>query len=115
MKWRFQMIPKQKKRKHNYPKTRKSRRDSKNSMTYKILQQVGKDNLFEIWKTRGHISTAKLLSEQLDMYVSIMVIQYIAQRKFGWKRVVTDKTLPMYKAVLNGKVDPKKYKTIIFQ
>jgi hypothetical protein len=101
-------------KKHNYPKTRKPR-DTSYSTTYKILAAIGKDKLFAIWQINGHIKTAAILEDMLDgIFVSPMVIQYIAQRKFGWKRIVTDKNLSIYKAVLAGTVDPSRYKTIIF-
>jgi hypothetical protein len=104
------MQPKQ----HNYPKTRKPR-DTSYSTTYKILAAIGKDRLFEIWKNNGHIKTSFIVSDMLDgLYVTPMIIQYIAQRKFGWQRIVTDKNLSIYKAVLSGSVDPSRYKTIIF-
>jgi hypothetical protein len=99
--------------KHNYPKTRKPR-NTEYSMTYKILNRIGKDKLFEIWKDNGHRRTAFIVSDMLRDYVSPMVIQHIAQKKFFWKRIVTDKSLPMYRGILSGKVDPSRYKTIIF-
>ena len=100
-------------KKHNYPKTRKPR-DTSYSTTYKILAAIGKDALYDIWKDNGHIKTAAILENMLNVYVTPMIIQYIAQRKFGWKRIVTDKNLSIYKAVLAGTVDPSRYKTIIF-
>ena len=99
---------------HKYPKNRKPR-DTSYSMTYYILEKIGKDKLYEIWKGNGHRKTADIISEELDCWVTPMVIQYIAQRKFHWKRIVTDKSLPIYKGVLSGKIDPSIYKTIIFE
>ena len=98
--------------KHNYPKTRKPR-NTEYSMTHKILKNIPEEQLFEIWKVNGHRKTAVIVSDMLRDYVSPMVIQYIAQKKF-WKRIVTDKSLPMYRGILSGKVDPSRYKTIIF-
>jgi len=101
-------------KKHNYPKTRKPR-DTSYSTTYKILAAIGKDKLYEIWEENGHIKTSFIISDMLDgLYVTPMIIHYIAQRKFGWQRIVTDKNLSIYKAVLAGTVDPSRYKTIIF-
>jgi hypothetical protein len=99
---------------HRYPGTRK-KRSTKYSMTYKILNEIGKDKLFEIWVKNGHRRTSFILSEMLNVWVSPMVIQYIAARKFFWQRIVTDRSLPIYLGILSGKTDPKKYPTIIFQ
>ena len=96
---------------HNYPKTRKPRNTSY-SMTYMILKEIGKDALYEIWKNNGHRKTALIISEMMDTWVSYIVIQYIAQKKFGWVRIVTDKNLPIYKGVLNGKMPAEYYKSI---
>ena len=99
---------------HNYPKQRQNR-NSSYSTTYKVLAALGKDRLFEIRKNNGHIKTSFIFSDMLDEnYVTPMIIQYIAQRKFSWKRIVTDKKMSIYKAVLSGSVDPSRYKTIIF-
>jgi hypothetical protein len=99
---------------HNYPKVRKPR-DTSYSTTQFILKEIGKDKLYEIWKENGHRKTAKILTEKLDRYISPMVIQYIAAKKFSWVRVVCDKSLSIYKAVLSGKVDRKHYRTIVFK
>ncbi|MCX6170139.1 MAG: hypothetical protein NTX65_12410 [Ignavibacteriales bacterium] len=102
-------------KKHNYPKTRKPRKETGYSMTYKVLNEIGKDQLFEIWKDNGHRKTSDIVTKMLGVWVTEMVIQYIAQKKFGWVRVVTDKSLPIYKGVLSGKVPASVYKSIIFQ
>jgi hypothetical protein len=96
----------------NYPKQRKVR-VVKSSWTYQVLDKIGEEKLFEIWKDRGHYDTARIVSEIMGFYVSNMCIQYIAQRKFSWKRIISDKSCSLYKGVLNG-VDPSIYKTIIF-
>jgi hypothetical protein len=101
------------KRKHpNYPKNRKKRL-VKTSWTYQILEKLGEQKLYEIWKDQGHYATAKIVSEIMGFYVSNMCIKYIAARKFGWKRIITNKSFSLYKSVLNG-VEPSTYKTIIF-
>lgn len=100
-------------KKHNYPKTRKPR-DTSYSVTYKILKAIGKDGLYEIWKDNGHRKTAAILTKMLGFWVRPMHIQYIAQKKFGWVRIVTDKNLPIYKGVLNGKMPASYYSSILF-
>jgi hypothetical protein len=100
--------------KHNYPKQRKPR-DTSYSVTHLVLKEIGKEKLYQIWKDNGHRKTAKILTEKLDRYISPMVIQYIAAKKFGWVRVVCDKSLSIYKGVLAGKVDRKYYRTIVFK
>ncbi len=99
--------------KHNYPKVRKER-DTFKSLTQIVLSHIGKENLYEIWKESGHAQCAKIVSGILHIYVDRMVIHYIAMKKLGWKRVISDKNNPLYKSVLSGKVDPAHYKTIIF-
>lgn len=98
---------------HRYPKTRK-RRNCENSMTQRLLKQIGKDTIHEIWLANGHRKTAKILTEMMGELVSPMVLQYMAARLFFWQRIVTDRTLPMYRGVLSGKTDAKIFKTIIF-
>ena len=98
---------------HNYPKVRKER-DTSNSVTQIVLSQIGKEKLYEIWKERGHMETATIVSNILGIYVDRMVIHYIAMKKLGWKRVIWDKNNSLYKSILSGKVDPAHYKTIIF-
>ena len=100
-------------KKHNYPKTRKPRNTSY-SMTHKVLTEVGKDKLYEIWKDNGHRKTSDIVTNMLGVWVTDMVIQYIAQRKFHWVRVVTDKNLPIYKGVISGNMPASYYKSIIF-
>lgn len=101
------------KRKHKYPKNRKPR-STQYSTTWKLINLLGQEKLYEIWKMRGHLATSKYLTELLDIPVSYGMVLHLA-RKFKWQRVVTDKSLPIYKGVLSGKVDPSQYKTIIFK
>ena len=98
----------------NYPKHGRKTRVVKSSWTYQVLDKIGEKQLFEIWKVRGHYKTAKIVSEIMGFYVSAMCIHGIAQKKFGWKRIISDRNNNMYKAVLRGTVDPSIYKTIIF-
>jgi hypothetical protein len=100
-------------KKHNYPKTRKPRNTSY-SMTYRVLNEIGKEKLYEIWKDNGHRKTSDIVTKMLGVWVTDMVIQYIAQRKFHWTRVVTDKSLPIYKGVISGNMPVSFYKSIIF-
>ena len=101
-------------KKRKYPKNRKKRNTSY-SKTYKVLTAIGEENLYEIWKERGHIETAAIVTKMLGFHIDRMVIHYIALRKLKWKRIITDKNNPLYKSVLSGKVSPEHYKTIIFQ
>ena len=98
---------------HRYPKTRK-KRNTDYSMTQRLLKQIGKEKVHEIWTQNGHRRSAKILTEMMGEWVSPMVLQYMAARLFFWQRIVTDKTLPMYKGVLSGKTNPHKFKTIVF-
>ena len=100
--------------KHNYPKSRKPR-NTDYSMTQRLLKQIGKETIHEIWLVNGHRKSAKILTEMIGEWVSPMVLQYMAARLFFWQRIVTDRTLPMYKGILSGKTDPNIFTTIIFQ
>jgi len=60
------------------------------------------------------METATIVSNILGIYVDRMVIHYIAMKKLGWKRVISDKNNSLYKSVLSGKVDSSHYRTIIF-
>jgi len=99
---------------HRYPKCRKNR-DTSYSLTYYILKNIGKEALYEIWLLNGHRKTADIISNKLGIWVRYSVIQYICQKKFHFVRVVTDKNLPIYKGVLNGKMPAEFYKSISFQ
>ena len=96
--------------KRNYPKDRKS---DPNSATQTLLTTVGHDRLYKLWAKHGMYKTAKLLSEELNWWVSEYVIRYMSN-KYNWQRTVTDKNLPVYKGVLNGRVKPEYYKHIKF-
>lgn len=99
--------------KHNYPTTRKPR-TTNYSITTKLIQHYGEDRLYEIWvEYNGMYKSAEFITCDWGSYVSPYIIRYLSN-KFGWKRTVTDKSLPIYLGVLYGNTAKDKYKHIEF-
>ena len=84
----------------------------KNSMTQKLLENIGEPRLQELWVKYGMYKSAEILSEELQEYVSFSTMRYLSQIK-NWKRPI-NKLSPMYKGYLAGNVDPSRYKQLIF-
>lgn len=78
-----------------------------------LLQLFGERELFRIWAENGMYKSADLLSERTGIWISEYVMRYLSN-KFNWKRVVTDKNLPIYRGILNGSQPREYYKHIIF-
>lgn len=85
----------------------------KNSMTQKLLATIGENRLEELWVRYGMYKSAELLSMELQEYVSFSTMRYLSNLK-NWKRPV-NKLSPLYKGYLAGKVDPGKFKHLIFE
>jgi hypothetical protein len=85
----------------------------KNSMTQKLLNNIGEDRLKELWVRYGMYKSAELLSVEMQQYVSFSTMRYLSQIK-NWQRPV-NKLSPLYKGYLAGNVDPGKYKHLIFE
>ena len=96
----------------NYPKNRKP---NEKSMTQQLLKLYTPDELQEIWReNNGMYRTSRYLYEKHKISVTPNVIQYLSA-KFNWVRVVTDKSLAIYKSILRGSQSKSDYKHIIFQ
>ena len=82
-------------------------------MTYQLIERYGEKRLYNDWcRYNGMYKASDALSEELGEYVSPNVVQYLSY-KFGWKRVITDLSLPVALGILNGHVRPEYYKHII--
>ena len=97
--------------KHNYPKNRKINPESQ---TQRLLASIGEQELYKIWSSLGMYKSSDKIHEIIGWYPSNSIINYLSVL-FGWKRIVTDKNLPIYKGVLNGRVKAEYYKHINFQ
>jgi len=96
----------------NYPKNRKP---NEKSMTQQLLKIYSPDELQEIWReNNGMYKTSAYLYEKHKISVTPNVIQYLSA-KFNWVRIVTDKSLAIYRAVIRGTQSREDYKHIIFQ
>lgn len=54
------------------------------------------------------------LSQRLRIYISPYILRYISH-KMDWKRILTDKTLPIVKGILAGTMPAEYYKHIIIK
>jgi hypothetical protein len=96
--------------KHNYPKIRKANPESQ---TQRLLAALGEQELYKIWSSLGMYKASDKIHEIIGWYPSNSIINYLSVL-FGWKRIVTDKSLPIYQSVLSGKVPAEHFKHIIF-
>ena len=84
----------------------------KNTMTQKLINKIGLKEIKRIWIKNGMYKGAEELSNILKEYVSFSTLRYMSQ-KYGWRRAINKKS-PLFKGYLNGNVDPKTYKHLIF-
>ena len=83
-----------------------------NTMTQKLLKNIGEDRLKELWVRYGMYKSAELLSVEMQQYISFSTMRYLSQIK-NWRRPV-NKLSPLYKGYLAGNVDPSQFKHLIF-
>ena len=84
----------------------------KNTMTHKLISKIGLEKIQAIWIKFGMYKGAEELGKMLDEWVSFSTLRYMSQ-KYGWRRAINKKS-PLFKGYLNGNVDPKTYKHLIF-
>ena len=84
----------------------------KNTMTQKLLTTIGLEEIEKIWVKLGMYKAAEELSKLMNEYVSFSTLRYMSQ-KYCWRRAINKKS-PLFKGYLNGNVDPKTYKHLIF-
>ena len=94
-----------KKRTHNYPKTRK-KRDTSYSESWKLKNQYGLDAIERIWKQNGMYKASVMLES------SPYVIRYLAH-KHEWTRPAS-KCPAIVKGVLDGNAKAEYYRTLDF-
>jgi hypothetical protein len=98
--------------KRNYPKNRKP---NEKSITQQLLKIYTPDELQEIWReNNGMYKTSRYLFEKHKISVTPNLIRYLSD-KYNWTRIVTDKSLAIYRAILRGTQSREDYKHIIFQ
>ncbi len=83
-----------------------------NTMTQKLINEIGLEEVEKIWIQIGMYKGAEELSKRLNERVSFSTIRYMSQ-KYNWKRPV-NKLSAIYKGVLAGTVPAAYYKHLIF-
>ena len=78
-----------------------------------LMEEVGEKEIKKIWELRGMYGTAKILSDQLNLWVQGYHVAYFAD-KFSWVRYEKNRNCPIYKSVLSGQVPAEHFKHIIF-
>ena len=84
-----------------------------NTMTQKLLKNVGLEEVEKTWIRLGMYKGAEELSKLMQEYVSFSTLRYMSQ-KYDWKRPV-NKLSPIYKGVMAGTVPAAYYKHLIFE
>ncbi len=84
----------------------------KNTMTQKLTNKIGLEEIEKIWIQFGMYRGAEELSKLMQEYVSFSTLRYMSQ-KYDWKRHV-NKNSPIYKGVMAGTVPASFYKHLIF-
>ena len=80
----------------------------------RLIERFGKEYLYKVWAELGMYKSAERLSKEIGFWVTEYTMRYLSY-KFNWKRIVTDKSLPIYKAVLRGTQKAEFYQHIIFK
>ena len=88
--------------------------DNPKTTTQKLLKHFGEEYLYQVWAELGMYKSAERLSKEIGFWVTEYTMRYLSY-KFSWRRIVTDKNLPIYKAVLNGTQKAEFYQHIIFK
>ena|GEM_PF-4767256 len=80
----------------------------------RLIERFGKEYLYQVWAELGMYKSAERLSKEFGEYISYSTMRWLSH-KYNWKRIVTDKSLPIYKAVLRGTQKAEFYQHIIFK
>ena len=83
-----------------------------NTMTNKLINKIGLEEVEKLWIKYGCYRAAEELSNMLDEYVSFSTIRYLSQ-VCGWTRPVNTKS-PIFVGVQRGTVPAAYYKHLIF-
>lgn len=84
----------------------------KNTMTQKLISNIGLEKVEDIWVKNGMYKGAEELSKILNEYISSSTLRYMSQ-KFNWKRPVNLKSA-IYVGVKRGTIPSSYYKHLIF-
>jgi len=87
--------------------------DNPKTTTQILLKHFGKEYLYQVWAELGMYKSAERLSKEIGFWVTEYTMRYLSY-KFSWKRIVTDKNLPIYRGILKGSQPREFYKHIIF-
>jgi hypothetical protein len=90
------------------------KKDNPKTTTQILLKHFGEAYLYQVWAELGMYKSAERLSKEIGFWVTEYTMRYLSY-KFRWKRIVTDKSLPIYKAVLRGTQKAEFYQHIIFK
>ena len=83
-----------------------------NTMTQKLINNIGVGEVEKIWIQYGMYRAAEVLSNVLNEYIGSSTLRYMSQ-KFNWKRPVNPKSA-IYLGVKRGTVPSSYYKHLIF-
>jgi len=84
----------------------------KNTMTQKLINKIGLQEVEKLWIQYGCYRAAEELSKMLDEWVSFSTVRYLSQ-VCGWARPVNPKSA-IYVGVQRGTVPASYYKHLIF-
>ena len=84
----------------------------KSTMTNKLINKVGLQEVEQLWIKYGYYKAAEELSKMLDEYISFSTLRYLSQ-VFDWKRQVNPKSA-IYVGVKRGTIPASYYKHLIF-
>ena len=84
----------------------------KNTMTQKLINKIGLEELEKLWIQYGMYKGAEELSKLMDEWVSFSTLRYLSQI-YNWTRPVNPKSA-IYVGVKRGTVPASYYKHLIF-
>lgn len=83
-----------------------------NTMTQKLIKNIGLEEVEKIWIEFGMYKGAEELGKLTNENVSFSTLRYLSQ-KYDWKRPVNPKSV-IYVGVKRGTVSSSYYKHLIF-
>ena len=84
----------------------------KNTMTQKLINKIGLEEVEKLWIQYGCYKAAEELSKMLNEYISFSTLRYLSQ-VFDWKRPVHPNS-PILIGIKKGSVPASYYKHLIF-
>ena len=83
-----------------------------NTMTNKLINEIGLEEVEQLWIKYGCYKAAEELNRMLNEYISFSTIRYLSQ-VLDWKRPVNPKSA-IYVGVQRGTTDKSHYPHLIF-